>query len=439
MSDLKTGLRVAGCDCGKDSLYICIMSEVPANLRTYARSYKPLVLKANAEGMAQFLALEVDVFVMEPTGSYSYIWVQSLKRHELNYRLVSSRRVRHYCEYKGLLNKADKPDAAAIAAYTIENLENEEGFLHTERMRIREIYLQLNSTVRSKNPVENRLGQRLGYEFPEGLKRYEDSDRKWLEALPPAMYRFIAGEEVNGPHSGKRVEALKNTIGSGISEHTRAMARQLCGFEQIEYALEQEMEAELTCKEFEPYRRVFQRYAMPPRIEAAILGRIYPFEDFLRDGKPLKEYVHGSASHRPRGMTKRDRSAGEFKLTLGMGKILHQSGNKTEWKAGGAKYARTALWQYVKIMIVVRRSKGIDFPQVSGELEKLYRKEGLSPWLNPELIQAIVDLTAATPEVASLRLHYEFQLTKGDRRISATAGRFCRMLYKSLLDEFVVR
>jgi hypothetical protein len=36
-------------------------------------------------------------------------------------------------------------------------------------------------------------------------------------------------------------------------------------------------------------------------------------------------------------MTNRDRSEAEFKLSLGMGKVLCQSGNTTAWKAGGAK------------------------------------------------------------------------------------------------------
>jgi hypothetical protein len=432
-------IRVAGCDCGKDNLHICILEEVPKNLKTFARSYKPLKIKANAEGMAQFLALEVDLYVLEPTGSYSYIWIQNLQRAGRKFRLVSSRRVRHYCEYKGLINKADRPDAAAISAYTLENLEDDQGFLKTERLKIRELYLQINSTTRSKNPVNNRLGQRVGFEFPEGLKRFEETTREWLDPNPPAIYRFLAGETLNGGHSTKREDALKNTIGCGLSDHTRALAKQLCEFEKIEYALELELNQELSKPDYDPYRRVFKQFQIPPRIEAAILSRIYPFEDFLRDGKPFKEYVRGGDSHRRSGMTKRDRTEGEFKLSLGMGKILHQSGGTTEWKAGGAKYARTALWLYVKVMIVIRRSKGINFQEVSGELERLYRKDGVSPWLNPELIQVIVELTGTTPEVASLRLHYEFQTTKGDRRISATAGRFCRMLYKALLNEFVVR
>jgi hypothetical protein len=432
-------IKVAGCDCGKDSLHVCVIEEVPKNLKQFSRTYKPKVVKANQKDIEQLLKLDADVYVLEPTGHYSYIWINALKREGKEVRLVSPRRVRHYCEYKGITNKADRPDAAAIASYTLENLHSDEAFLKVERMRIRDLYLQLNSTTRSKNPVNNRLGQRLSFEFPEIVKHFEDTSREWLDPEPPATYRFLAGESVTGPHSRQREQKLDQTIGLGLTTHTKALAAQLCEFERMEYALEVQMDEELSQPEFEAYHRIFDRFLIPRRIRAAILSRIYPFTDFLRDGRPFKEYVRGSESKRRSGMTKRDRSEGEFKLCLGMGKILYQSGNKTEWKAGGAKYARTALWQYVKIMIVIRRSKGHDFSEIAANLNKTLQQENISPWLNEAMINAIAELTNTTQEVASLRLHYEFQVgKKGDRRISATAGRFCRMLYKALLDEFVV-
>jgi hypothetical protein len=447
MSSTST-LTVAGCDCGKDSLHICVLKaeDRPKNLKSFARSYKPLVLKANPQDVETLLALNADVYVLEPTGSYSYIWLEILKRAGRTVRLVSSRRVRHFCEYQGVVNKADRPDAAAIAVYTIDNISNEQAFLKTERIKIRELYLALNSTTRSKNPVYNRLGQRLSHEFPEIIDTYENTHRDWLDGDAPAVYRFLAGEECNGPYSKQRIEKLQNTIGSGISAHTRALARQLCEFERMELAIETDLAAEMSKPEFEIYNRVFDRFQIPQRCRAAILSRIYPFEDFLRDGKPFKEYIRGSNSHRKSGMTKRDRSEGEFKLCLGMGKVLQQSGNSENWKAGGAKYARTALWLYIKSIVVIHRSRArkgkgaVDFNEVVSKLEREHRQDGLSPWLNENLIQAVAQATDTTPEVAALRLHFEFQIDKkGDRRTSATAGRFCRMLYKALLKEFTGR
>ena len=121
-----------------------------------------------------------------------------------------------------------------------------------------------------------------------------------------------------------------------------------------------------------------------------------------------------------------------------MGKVLHQSGSVTEWKVGGAKYARTALWLYVKSIIVIHRKKRGQTENPLLVLEEKHRQHQVSPWLNPDLIEAVAQKTQTTPEVAALRLHYEFtgQQKKGDRRISATAGRFCRMLYKALVKKF---
>lgn len=429
-------MKVAGCDCGKDSLYVCVLEELPGNLKTFARSYKPLIVKADREGIETLLALEADVYAIEPTGDYSKIWIETIQRSGHDIRLVSSRRVRHYCEYQGLTNKADRADAAAIAAYTLSNYTNPQAFLKIERLRTRELYLQLNSTTRNKNPIQNRLGQRLAFEFPEIIKTYEGLQREWLEH-PSALYRFLAGEKVTGPHSKKREELLANTIGSGLSDHTRDLAKHMLGFEEMALRLEQQIEEELANPDYAPYQEVFNRFLVPPSIRAAILGRVYPFEDFLENGKPVKEYIRGGQSRRRSGMTKRDRSEGEFKLSLGMGKVLSQSGGSESWKAGGSKYARTALWLYTRMIVVIKRGK--NFAKIAADLEKKHKKEGLPAWLNEELIQAIANHAdiGTTPEVASLRLHFEFQESKkGDLRVSATAGRFCRMLYKSLVKTF---
>lgn len=427
-------LVVAGCDCGKSSLHVCVLDSKPSNLKNFARSYKVLIFKPTREDIEKLLSLPVDVYAIEPTGDYSRIWVEQLKKADKDLRLVSSRRVRHYCEYHGLTNKADRPDAAAIAAYTLENHESEQAFLRGEKQRIRDLYLQLCSTTRSKNPIQNRLGQRLTFEFPEIVKTYEESDRLWLNEKPPATFRFIAGEPTRQGQK-KKEELLKNTIGLGLSEQTRALAKTLCSFERQEYNLEVLLNEELSRDIFIPYREAFKQFAVPPRLEAAILSRIYPFEDFLgSDGRPRKEYIQGMTTKRKSGKTKRDRSEGEFKLSLGMGKVLVQSGGRWEWKPGGAKYARSALWLYVVQTVVKGKGKGFD--QFIAPIEKELRREGLSPWLNADIISAVAQLKSIPEPLAALRIHYEFQTSKGDRRIEATAGRFCRMLYKELVKSF---
>lgn len=438
------GITIAGCDCGKNSLHVCLLrsDERPSNVKQFARKYKPLIVKTNREDVDKLIALNADLYVLEPTGSYSYVWINALKRAGKLVKLVSPRKIRHYAEYQGLTNKADKPDAAAICLYSLENFDNEQAFLKTERLEIRRLYLRLNSLAGDKNPVQNRLGQILAYEFPEMVSAYESADRKWLVEQPPAIWRYIAGEDMTACRIDKQVAtrwntAAKSSIGTGLSSDSQELAAQLCSFERMEYRLEKKVDEELATPEYAPYHEVFDRFEIPPRIRAALLSRIYPFDDFLRNGKPFKEYVNGDLSRRASGMTKRDRSEGEFKRSLGMGKELKQSGDKTTWKACGSSYARTAIWQFIKVKIVIGRSQGGNFADKIQPLVKSLDAPGVSPWLNSELIEAVANFTETTPEVASLRLHFEFQADqkKGDLRTSATAGRFCRMLYKALLKK----
>ncbi|MEM0978760.1 MAG: hypothetical protein AAGH78_00665 [Cyanobacteria bacterium P01_H01_bin.58] len=191
-------------------------------------------------------------------------------------------------------------------------------------------------------------------------------------------------------------------------------------------ALESQIMTELGNPDYESYRRIFEDFQLYPFIQAVLIGAIYPFEKFLNDkGQRIVEYVP----------TKRDRSEAGFKLSLGMGKVLYQSGGVKEWKAGGSKTCRTVIWQYTKIIIVLGLYSGKD--------KELYKRlaKGLGvkhrQWLNDELIAAVAVATDTTQEVASLRLHYAFSDDKkGDRRVSATAGRFTRMLYKRLWKAF---
>mgnify|MGYP000710605030 CR=1 FL=1 len=437
-------VTVAGCDCGKSELYVCVLNESdrPKNFKQFGRSYKPLILKPNREGIDTLLALPVDAYAIEPTGSYSYIWIEALQSSGKLVRVTSSTRVRHFCRYQGVSNKGDRLDAAAIAVYTLENYDDDSAFLSLERFRLRELYLNLNSTIRSRNPLHNRLGQRLGYECPEVVSTYENSDRPWLKKDAPALFRALAGENVKGPYSEKRAQIIENTMGRGISPHTRALAAQLCGFHNIEWQLEQEIDREMSRAEFQPYHAVFDRFEMGAKCRAAILSRIYPFEQFLNpvDGRPVREYVYGENSARASGKTKRDRSEAAFKLSLGMGKILIQSGSSSEWKAGGSRYCRTALWLYVKTTIVIHRKRchGVDFMAAYKTAIAEIAPSKESPWLNAELIKAIAIATGSSEEVTGLRIHYHCCTNKkGDRRTSATAGRMCRMLYKALVKSLV--
>ncbi|MEH2442292.1 MAG: hypothetical protein V7K16_18885 [Nostoc sp.] len=100
------------------------------------------------------------------------------------------------------------------------------------------------------------------------------------------------------------------------------------------------------------------------RARSRLLTRIYPFESFLGiNGKPVIEYevreVKRTERDRKNGETtvrrlagdtkriKRNRSRDTFKMRLGMGTVLEQSGDGLVEKRSGSSLCRISLWQYV--------------------------------------------------------------------------------------------
>ncbi|MEH2032735.1 MAG: hypothetical protein V7K67_24405 [Nostoc sp.] len=116
--------------------------------------------------------------------------------------------------------------------------------------------------------------------------------------------------------------------------------------------------------ELKPYMSVFDKFGFGLRVRSRLLTRIYPFESFLGiNGKPVIEYevreVKRTERDRKNGETtvkrlagdtkriKRNRSRDTFKMRLGMGTVLEQSGDGLVEKPSGSSLCRISLWQYV--------------------------------------------------------------------------------------------
>ncbi|MHC5676033.1 MAG: IS110 family transposase, partial [Nostoc sp.] len=115
---------------------------------------------------------------------------------------------------------------------------------------------------------------------------------------------------------------------------------------------------------FKPYMSVFDKFGFGLRVRSRLLTRIYPFESFLGvNGKSVIEYevreVKRTARVRRNGetivkrlagdvkRTKRNRSRDTFKMRLGMGTTLEESGDGLVEKPSGSSLCRISLWQYV--------------------------------------------------------------------------------------------
>ena len=197
----------------------------------------------------------------------------------------------------------------------------------------------------------NRLWRSLSYEWPEVCLTKKGSKPNigcgFDNPAPAPMLRFIAGEKVRG--MATRLASLNNTVGTGLSDLTRLWALQVCDLERQQYGIEQQILQMLQLPEFEAYHKIFDSFDFGPMTRAVVLSRIYPFDRFLRpDGRPIVEWVWTN-----KGRSRRHRSLGKFRLSLGLGTVIQQSGDSKKEKAGGPAYARAALFCHVKTKVVM--------------------------------------------------------------------------------------
>ena len=396
-------MKIAGIDVSRNSVTVAVLSEVPDDLRQVKRGI--LKFKADAKGIAGLLALEFDCAILEPSGvHYSRIWAHHLTKANREVRWVDHQEIANYRKSWKVANKTDKLDAIALACYGLERYNRPKHFIQSEKVPLRSLWLQLKHLNRSKNPVINRLRQQLAAEFPEVCER--EVKRAWLAPQPPGLWRFLAQEK----STAKWEKEQLTSIGIGISEFSRGLARQLCEIERQEHLIEIAIKEELDKPQYAPYLKVFDWYAFGARTSAAMLSEIYPLERFLDDrGRQINEYLETETGKRGR----RNRSLGAFKLSCGLGLTYYQSGDSQGWKAGGNADIRTALWQWCKVAIVI--SPNLNLPRIA-KLRQYY-ENGSTQTINGEQIH--------------------FQPGIRNQKIMRVVRRMLEMLYKDLLSEIV--
>jgi hypothetical protein len=315
-----------------------------------ARTYKPQRFKVNRDDLESLSKLG-DLFVIEPTGVYSRIWFDYLKDKGKDIRKVSPKRVTHLRRYCGVETKSDRYDAYFLALYGVRNVGDRYAWLEPHAEDLRELVLQHHMLTKATTSVVNRLWRSLSYEWPEVCRsrtgKKPTVSRDFGRDQPPALWRFIAGEPVRGV--ARRKNSLEATVGQGLSDLTKMWALQACDLERQQFGVEQQIDPLLQLPEFEWYHPIFDEFDFGVMTRAVLLSRIYPFERFLReDGRPIIEWVHTD-----NGRSRRHRSLGKFRLSLGMGTVVKQSGEKSEEKPGGPAYARSCLFRHVKAKVVM--------------------------------------------------------------------------------------
>ncbi|MCV3216679.1 hypothetical protein OGM63_24780 [Plectonema radiosum NIES-515] len=148
----------------------------------------------------------------------------------------------------------------------------------------------------------------------------------------------------------------------------RLHADWLCDIALIEQRIEKDIAWLLTDDGFKIYNQIFDLFGFGLRVRSRLLSRIYPFEAFLSaDGKPLIEHevreVKKVEKERRDGVNVIKAFPGDikrrdaFKMRIGMGTVLEQSGDELIEKASGSALCRMALWQYVLCQVETGKLK----------------------------------------------------------------------------------
>ena len=324
-----------------------------------------------------------DVAILEPTGNhYSRLWAKILESLGVKILWVGHIELRRYRGGKNLPNKSDAADALAMAAYALDpenQLEsgelNERAFLmHRPEPidQLRELVQKLEHLNRVQSPIINYTRQVLAWQFSE--KAHSQTETTKLGNVPP-LWGWLAQRELEvHPQSYKSLTRLYQQsvavqFGFDIDLFVRLHADWLCDIALEEQRLEALLKALVNDAQFQMYNQVFDNFKFGLRIRARLLSRIYPFEAFLVNGKPFIERevreVKKKQVTRENGKSvvkflpgdvkrvKRNRSRDAFKLRLGMGTVLEQSGDKLVEKGSGSALCRMNFWQHVITKIEV--------------------------------------------------------------------------------------
>jgi hypothetical protein len=334
---------IAGLDVSKADVVVCLIdtkSPLPEPGKLYIEGDFPR-LKTDVAGLKALLAMKPDVCVLEPTGTnYSKFWCHKLKDAGVRLLLVSHSKVRRYRENILSENKDDQGDALALAYYGAQFENQPSAFLRDRdpvAEHLREICHRLDYWNRSQSPQINRIRQDLAWQCPEL------ADKNLNAAV---FWGWMAGER----KSAKYDQIEQETVGLGITPHTRIMARMLYQVFPIQDQLTQEMLDLISDARFLPYRKVFAKFGFGQKLEAILISHIYPLSNFLgEDGEPIVVSTRSKLNSDKK--TLKHLSERRFLKVLGCAPTREWSGKKQsgmkQSQLAGSAQVRTALWQWV--------------------------------------------------------------------------------------------
>lgn len=350
--------RILGLDVCKNRVVGWLLTEFVSPKECWGKYRKerstelddPLVFPYTSEGMEKLVALKPEVVVMEPTGvHYSKLPAIVCESEGIEILWIGHQEVKSYRMSNRLPNKNDLADALAMACYGQLHYGKPEFFLSPapkEVLRLREIYLELNSLNRIQSPIINRLRQQLAHEFPEAaLKETEIAN----DGVAP-LWAWLGGLNRKTPYYDRLYrKSVAIKYGIGISYFTRQLAANLCDLHLHQGSLQRELNEHLDNPLFARYLKVFNRFAINGKLAGLLLSQIYPIKNFT--------------------------SLGKFKKRLGYGQEEKSSGDsQKQTTTGSSAMCRAAIFLWVNREIAPEKAR-INTPETRRIAEYYDRKK----------------------------------------------------------------
>lgn len=339
-------MKILGIDVGGAYCTAFFLDSKPENPKEFCQSkdFQPFKVTYTEDDLNGLLKLEPDLVCLEPTGyHYEQLLVEWLDKHGAPWKKVVGQRMANYRKSLGL-PKTDGRDAFAIALYGLEFYNDRHAFTAPCQLpELRRLWIERNNITSMRGSLVNRLRQLLCHQFPEVANK--DLDRKWGHPCP-ALIRWMAGDDslyisqankYRNLHYAGRWKTPGNgsyttttgTIGSGIGEYAKMLARQILEIDRMALEHEARMEEWMNQGHYARYIEAMADLGFSKNLMAVWMTRIYPIERFLdEDGRPINTK---RLSGRGKWVTHHI-SLGRFKAALGAGLTPNTSGIKGEIK-----------------------------------------------------------------------------------------------------------
>lgn len=245
-------------------------------------------IRPNFKSLEMLLSLG-DIYVFEPTGSYSYLWHDNLLEAGKEVRLLPHDKtvvMRETCNWD---YKDDEHDAVAIAYYTWVNLNNHKAFNRVRTPALHNAYqkmLEKERLVKELRVSTNRAKNLLHQEFPEGRKA-----KSMNTETPATLWGFIADEPLRLSRNTYWNNRLKTSIGTankiGFSPELIRHSHKIWNLQWERAKIKSEFDQFLMQSEYQWCKPVFEQFELGTFDRIILLCQFEPFGQFLDDD--LKE------------------------------------------------------------------------------------------------------------------------------------------------------